>query len=89
MGVLEAVVAGLFGIIQTALVIGALLLLMPAMGRWFNKHMNGAWNARDGHLGAFDPRRLWCKHPVASYGPGAHGLWAVWCEYCGRKLGGR
>lgn len=89
MGIAEAVITGVFELLRVALVIGFWFLLAPAIGRFFRKHMGGAWGTVDGSLGAFSPRRLWCRHPVASYCQGAHGLWAVWCTYCGRKLGGR
>lgn len=89
MSVWEALVAGVFGLADTALTFALLIFLFWALRNSMAKLMSGDWGKPSGELFAFDPRRIWCKHPVKWYGPGTHGLWAVWCDRCGKKAGGR
>jgi hypothetical protein len=89
MSVAEAVVSGIFHLAE--LVCGVLLWLwlFPPLMRQITKRMGSRWGEPDGTLPTFSPKRLWCKHRVAWYGPGTYGHWATWCDACGRKLGGR
>lgn len=80
-----AVVAGLFDLLKTALTFALILWFFSALMRRGSKHF-GKWGQPDGELSLFDPRRLWCKHRVAWWGPGTHGLWALWCDACGRRV---
>lgn len=89
MSVWEAVVTGIFKLLDTAFYVCLLLMFLPPLMRIITKHAGGSWGQPDGSLPAFSPRRLVCKHQVAWYGPGTHGLWANWCDACGKKIGGR
>jgi hypothetical protein len=88
-GVLEAIVDGVFGILRLGLAVALWLWLAPPLMRRMSKAFGGRWGQPDGSLPTFSPRRLWCRHNVAWHGPGTFGRWSMWCEYCGKEVRGR
>ena len=86
MSLAEAVANGVFGVISSALGILVFLWIFPVILRHLTKNTGGKWGEPDGSLHPFSLKRLWCRHPVSYYGKGTHGLWAVWCDYCGRRI---
>lgn len=89
MGVGEAIANGFFGLLNTALMFLLLVVVVSAMLRHGSRFFGGSWGRPSGTLFPLDPRRLWCRHPVAWHGPGTNGLWAMWCNQCGKRVGER
>lgn len=81
----EAVAKGLFGLLDTVLAFGLMAFFLWAFMRGGSK-LFGGWGQRSGNLFFLDPRRILCKHRVADWGPGKNGLWAFWCDSCGKKV---
>jgi hypothetical protein len=85
LSVLEVMVEGTFGLLQTVLSFGLMLWLISLFLRGAGK-LFGGWGQPNGHLSILSPKRMWCKHRVSYRGPGTNGLWALWCSACGKKV---